>query len=418
MVATVGEILTEDQDRAFGRDSTTDDNRVRTAVAWLEEADHLRREENYVRVFPSSLRVNSVKEAEERLRRNDVPAERRRGLLSIVRALIQAPPDKGVTTDDLMSLAGLSAKGVRAALNQLERLGIATNDTALTAYVHTGVKEASKKRLAEACDLETALISHLREQAPGLGKNDSSVLNLRVAAQRLRDDEVADTQPQRLMRIVRSIGNDGREEDDEAPGSLSVRKRGRDQTKITLHREWDELEKWAKVRRQGAGLLLAHLLQCLPPDAKGTDLLAETTLGKLNHAIESDQILRQSVRSPEKLMERSLLWLHEQEVIRVHKGLVVFRSAMKIRLEPGARRVFTKAHFEPLALHYKGQVRQIHVMVHFAERGLAAVSEAVQLAMDYFALSEQEFLPVGSPARRPRPPARPRPSRGGRSSRA
>ena len=102
------------------------------------------------------------------------------------------------------------------------------------------------------------------------------------------------------MRIIRSIGNDGRDEDDEAPGSLSVRKRGPDQARITLHREWDALEEWARVRREGAELLLAHLLECLPPDARGTDLLAETTLGKLNHAIESDQILTQGVRSPAK----------------------------------------------------------------------------------------------------------------------
>ena len=392
VVATVGEILTEDQDRAFERDSTTDDNRVRTAVAWLEEARHLRREENFVQIFPSSLRVSSVEEARKRLPRNDVPAKRCRELLRIVHALIQAPPDKGVTTDELMSVAGLTAKEVCIALNDLERRGIATNDTALTAYVHKGVKGASKKRLAEACELETALFSHMREQAPDLGKNDSSVLNLRVAAQRLRDDEVADPLPLRLMRIVRSIGNDGREEDEEAAGSLSVRKHRRDQAKITLHREWDALEKWAKVRREGAGLLLAHLLQRLPPDARGTDLLAETTLGKLKHAIESDQIMKRTVRSPQKLMERALLWLHEQEVIRLHKGLVVFRPAMKIRLEPRASRVFTKADFEPLALHYEGQVLQIHVMVRFAERGLAAVSEAVQLATDYFALSKEKFL--------------------------
>ena len=392
VVATAGEILTEDRDRAFERDSATDDNRVRTAVAWLEESRHLRREENFVRIFASSLRVSSVEEAEKRLRRNEVPEKRRLELLRIVRALIQAPPDKGVTTDELMSAAGLAAREVRSALHDLESLGIATNDTALTVYVHRGVKSASKKRLAEACELETALISHLREQAPDLGRGDSSVLNLRVAAQRLRDDEVADPLPQRLMRIVRSIGNDGREEDDEAPGSLSVRKRRRDQARITLHREWDALEKWAGIRREGAELLLAHLLQCLPPDARGTDLLAETTLGKLNHAIESDQILKQEVRSPQRLMERALLWLHEQEVIRLHKGLVVFRPAMKIRLEPRASRVFTRTDFEPLALHYEGQVLQIHVMVQFAERGLAAVSEAVQLAMDYFALPKEEFL--------------------------
>ena len=392
VVATVGEILTEDHDRAFERDSATDDNRVRTAVAWLEEAHHLRREENFVRIFPSSLRVNSVEEAEKRLRSNDVTAQRLGELLRIVRALIQAPPDQGVTTDELMSAAGLAPREVRRALQDLERLGIATNDTALTAYVHRGVKEASEKRLAEASELETALISHMREQAPDLGRNESSVLNLRTVAQRLRDDEVADTLPQRLMRIVRSIGNDGREEDDGARGSLSVRKRGRDQARITLHREWDALEEWAGVRREGAELLLAHLLQCLPPDARGTDLLAETTLGKLNHAIESDQILKQKVRSPSRLMERALLWLHEQEVIRLHKGLVVFRTAMKIRLEPSVRRVFTSAEFEPLALHYQGQVLQIHVMVKFAERGLVAATEAVQLAMDYFRLSEEKFL--------------------------
>ncbi len=392
VVATVGEILTEDHDRVLERDSATDDNRVRTAVAWLEEAHHLRREENYVRIFPSSLRVNSVEEAEKRLRRTDVSAKRRGKLLRIVRVLIQAAPDQGVTTDALMSAAGLVPWEVRRALGDLERLGIATNDTALTAYVHRGVKGASERRLAEASELETALISHMREQAPDLGRNESSVLNLRTAAQRLRDDEVADPLPQRLMRIVRSIGNDGREEDDGARGSLSVRKRGRDQARITLHREWDALQKWARVRREGAELLLAHLLRCLPPDARGTDLLAETTLGELSHAIESDQILKQKVGSPSRLMERALLWLHEQEVIRLHKGLVVFRTAMKIRLEPGVRRVFTSADFEPLALHYEGQVVQIHVMVKFAERGLAAAGEAVQLAMDYFRLPQEEFL--------------------------
>ena len=39
VVATAGEILGEDEDKVFERDSTTDDTRVRTAVAWLEEAE-------------------------------------------------------------------------------------------------------------------------------------------------------------------------------------------------------------------------------------------------------------------------------------------------------------------------------------------------------------------------------------------
>ena len=56
--ATAGEILGEDEEKAFERDSNTDDTRVRTAVAWLEDAVLLTREENRVQVFPSSLRVS------------------------------------------------------------------------------------------------------------------------------------------------------------------------------------------------------------------------------------------------------------------------------------------------------------------------------------------------------------------------
>ena len=67
VVATAGEILREDEDNTFERDSATDDTRVRTAVAWLEEAVLLTREENRVQVFPSSLRVGSTAEARDRL---------------------------------------------------------------------------------------------------------------------------------------------------------------------------------------------------------------------------------------------------------------------------------------------------------------------------------------------------------------
>ena len=86
-------------------------------------------------------------------------------------------------------------------------------------------------------------------------------------------------------------------------------------------------------------------------------------------------------------------------MIRLNKGMAVFRPAMTIRLEKKDRRGFAKADFEPLALHYKGQVLQIHVMAEFAERGLAAMSDALRLAMDYFTLKEDEFLARWLPGR-------------------
>ena len=107
--------------------------------------------------------------------------------------------------------------------------------------------------------------------------------------------------------------------------------------------------------------------------------------------MEADLEIKSRIRNAAKLLDRALLWLHELEVIRLNKGLAVFRPAMTIRLKQD-RHSFTNADFEPLALHYKGQVLQIHVMVEFAERGLKAVAEATRLAMDYFALKQEEFL--------------------------
>ena len=71
VVATAGEILREDEENAFDWDpATNNDTRVRTAVAWLEEAELLSREENRVQVFPSSLHVSSVEGGARQTRTN------------------------------------------------------------------------------------------------------------------------------------------------------------------------------------------------------------------------------------------------------------------------------------------------------------------------------------------------------------
>ncbi len=390
VVATAGEILREDDEDAFERDATTDDTRVRTAVSWLEEAVLLTREENRVQVFPSSLRVGSTSEAQDRLAKAQVTEPYQRQLLTICETLIEADADEGISTDELMAASGLNSEGVRRALHDLEGLGIARNDTALTAFVHTGVEHTSRKRFREAAELEQGLINLMREQAPDMERGETHPLQLRQATQELRNDGHTHALPERLRRIVRSIAADGRGEGGSG-GSLGLRGRDRETLQVTLQREWPALAKTAELRRTAADLLLDHLLNTLPRGSRGTDLLAETTLGKLLSAVNSDLTLRSQVRDPARLLDRALLWLHEQEVIRLNKGLAVFRPAMTIRLKP-ERRGFVQADFRPLELHYDEQVLQIHVMAEYAQQGLGSMTDAVRLAMDYFSLDQDDFL--------------------------
>ena len=397
VIATAGEILAEDEEAAFERDQATDDTRVRTAISWLEESHLLSREENQVQVFPSSLRVTSVAEAQAKLDKKPIQDEYRRQLLALVDALITADADEGISTDELMGVSGLSAEKVRAAMYDLERLGLASNDTALTAFVHAGVERSSQKRFIEAAAMETKLIAELRISAPDLAKGDTSVLHLRHVAQHLKDAGHAHALPEHILRLLKSLANDGRGEES-GVGSLRIRRLDAESVQISLQREWSALERTARLRRTAAELLLMHLMGCLDSGQRGTDILAQTTLGKLIAALQSDLVLKAEIKDPPKLLDRALLWLHEQEVIRLNKGLAVFRPAMTILLGQ-EKRGFAKSDFAPLQLHYTEQVIQIHVMAEYVQRGLNAMAEALRLAMDYFSLSQEDFLERWLPGR-------------------
>ena len=147
VVATPGEIVREERDQEFERDKTTDDTRVKTAVAWLEEATLLSREENRVQVFPSSLRIRTVDAAAAIFERAQITGMRRTQLLDLVRHVMNAAPDAGVSTDDLTGACGLSGRELHRAFADLEVLGIASNDTAVTRVRLSCLNWSSKHKI-------------------------------------------------------------------------------------------------------------------------------------------------------------------------------------------------------------------------------------------------------------------------------
>ena len=109
-------------------------------------------------------------------------------------------------------------------------------------------------------------------------------------------------------------------------------------------------------------------------------------------------VLASKVRDHGRLMERALLWLHEQEIIRLNKGLAVFRLAMTVRLSKENRQ-FTNADFTPLSIHYDEQTVQVHIMDRYAQVGLESMAGALRLVLDYFDLSQEDFLNRWLPAK-------------------
>ncbi|MCP5389821.1 MAG: RecQ family ATP-dependent DNA helicase [Novosphingobium sp.] len=398
VVATPGEIVREEKDREFVRDSATDDTRVKTAVSWLEEATLVSREENRVQVFPSSLLVRTLAEAETRLHGTDITQVWRKQLLTIVRHVMNTPPDQGISTDELTGISGLSHRELSKAMADLETLGIARNDIAITVSVHVGVENQSRQRMMRVMRLEKALIARMRELAPEAGVGDSAPLDMAAASQVLRGEGHEDASPHILDRLLRSIERDGRDSDG-GMGNIRLRKLSAKTLEVVLQRPWRVVEQTASVRWVAAEKLLDFLIAKVPTGTKGKDIQVDTTVGDMLAAMSGDALIKASgVKDMTKLMERALLWLHEQQVVTLGKGLTVFRSAMTIYLRPG-RSGFTKKDFLPLEEHYREQTLQTHVMAAYAEKGLEQIDEAVRLSEDYFALDQDRFLQRWMPGR-------------------
>lgn len=396
LVVTSGEILDENEDGKFKRDGATDDTRVRTAIAWLEEAGLVRREENAVQIFPSSLRIASLAEAERKL--VDVNADYRQKCLKLIQELLNAKADEGKSYDELMTDTGLKADTLRETLFLFDRLGIASNDTAMTAYVHVAVDRSSKKRFDEACLLERTVIDTLQVEAHDLDVGKASPLHLRLLTQRLKDQGIR-ALPQQLRQIIRGLEGDGRDGEN-GKGSLSIKRGANPETiHLVLNRSWKVIKEIAERRRSAAERLLEHWLSTLPQGTRGVDILAETTLGKLTASVTGDALLAAETKDMRKLVERALLWLHEQEVLRLNKGLAVFRAAMTLHLESNWKLQFEKSNYQPLALHYDELTRQIHIMAEYAERGVKNMADARRLALDYFRYSREEFCRRWLPGR-------------------
>ncbi|MDO9637291.1 MAG: RecQ family ATP-dependent DNA helicase [Pseudotabrizicola sp.] len=398
VVATAGEIVREEKDREFLRDSATDDTRVKTAVSWLEEATLVSREENRVQVFASSLMVRTLEEAAARLEQAQITNARRKQLLDIVCHLMNTAPDQGVSTDELTEVAGLTHRALAKAMADLETLGLARNAIAITVQIHVGIENASRQRFAAARSLEGALIGTMREMAPDADTGGGGQLDLTVASQKLREMGNAGAGPHILERLLRSIERDGRDEDG-GQGNIRLRKLSAKTLEVVLQRSWRAVDQTAALRWTAAERLLEFLIAKVPTGTRGKDIQVETTLGHLIAELNGDAVIKTSgVRDMTKLMERALLWLHEQQVLTLGKGLTVFRSAMTIHLKPD-RASFSAKDFLPLQEHYREQTLQTHVMGAYAEKGLDRIDEAQALARDYFTLDQDRFLRRWMPGR-------------------
>jgi len=415
-VITTGELLRdEDVETSFDFQDLTADTKVRAAVSWLERAGFVERNENRTNVVQASLLVKSLDEAKERLAKLNL-SEREAGLwLSIIAEMMNADQADTLSVDNIAALPEfqsyldtskadfpnnqmvregrsqeyLSAKVLKV-LDSMMGSGILKKDTLLTAFVSYKVANHSAMRLQRVLIADRELMKLLCEQAPD--PEGWMPLNLRLINDALLARGV-ECSMEMLRQLLKSLTEDGRGFSGQT-GSMDLRHVGRDSYRARVRREWAQVSEIAERRRRIAGLLLDELMRKIPADTQPkADLLVNFTFEEMASALQADLALRSEIHDIQAAIERGLMFLHEQNVIVLQKGLAIFRSAMTIKVLPEVSgQKYTKEHYDALEHHYRERIFQVHVMNEYARYGLQKIKAALELVVAYFTMDKESFI--------------------------
>ncbi len=402
IVTTPAEIFRDNPDPDFRRDSlngqSPEEGRIITAIAWLEEASLLSRKMNRNTIHAGSLKINTIHECMHILNRDpQLEPKLKNAARYIVQSLLNVSPTDIVNTDSLIAQTGLRSSEIRELLLYLKNSNIISEDLTITAYVHHGIANSSRARFDRANNLETDLIRHLQEANPDQQIDQPSQLHLRRINQAMLDLGHQHSLPHFILKILQSIAGDGLEEENPTAepvpagrGSIRIRQRQHEILSLTLRRSWSNLAAGSRHRRLAAQTILHHLLAALPQEQRGADLLVHTTQSQLIDQLNQHLEL-QNVSNKPLLLRAALLWLHDQEIIRLNQGFAILRPAITVQLANSQRRWSSQDHL-PLEIHYQEQTLQVHIMAQYAEQGAQDIAHALRLAMDYFSMPEDDFI--------------------------
>ncbi len=252
VVLTAGEIVRQevvDLDPTGMHDA---DSRVRTAVAWLERAGFLKRNENNTTVFQGKPRVRNLDEAVEKISGLDLSARQRERWLAILTKLMEKRiEDGGFSADELAAISAFAkceedsewqteTQRVLQTLHDMTAAGLISKETTLTAYVSYKVRNHSLVHLPKLCELEEAFLKVLVEAEPDAEIETTLELDLRQVNQELVERGFDHSTPHVLKNLLYGLRKDGKGLAGQA-GGIRLHSKGDNRFSVTLQKGWETL---------------------------------------------------------------------------------------------------------------------------------------------------------------------------------
>lgn len=365
------------------------ETQVKAAVAALEDAGYLKREQNSPRIFAQSILVRNVEEANGVIRANPqvFPDEQEEQAIRIFQYLMSR---EDTMVDYLADDLGIEKERVVRILLQLKELGLLGDSRDLTAFIRPGGRpgrgEKSPERYLEnMAGLEQALLDVL---LPSEVSPQTIRVYLRDINEKLLSSGCSGSSIDALRNILQYWEH-----------QHYIRKERLDaQTyfyRISFREERQSLYAHIKSRTGLAAEVVCWLSEQntlqLAKGQKREEGALSFSMMEMKQELESSHLFL--ARVPLVEYEAALLYLHFIGAIKLEGGLFVLYNPMTIvRLEKNPLKQYTKEDYAKLEKHYAKKVEQIHIMGEYARKQLRNHIEALSFVNDYFSLPYEDFV--------------------------
>ncbi len=400
IVITPGEIM-----RLIGySDSVEDDGRARIGVSWLERKGFLKRSFNQTLFFNGKPLVQDMAAAEERIAALNLSQMTASVFRTILLTLFNADKDSILSADVICANLGkienlpekyMDPRFVIGLLSQMADVGLIKEGILMTAFVRPRGQGSSSRLLEAVMAIETQMLALMAELSPdaGTSPDTADVIHLRLMSQRLKDKGFDQVNTDVVGRLLKALASDQGES--QAKSLKIAGRKGSEQQMVYVKFSWQEIRQRMQLRHNCSRRCLATIISALakPLQQGQAQVMSEFFLAHIIREMQSDVFLSGYRGDHRRLIEQSLLFMHDMKVITLQNGLGVFRQAMNLTLLPESlKRQYTQGDYEPLSHHYAQKNVQVHVMEKYARLGLEKIKTALGFVSDYFSSSYDTFI--------------------------
>jgi ATP-dependent DNA helicase RecQ len=367
------------------------ETRVTTAIAALEEAGYVKRNQNMPRIYANSILSKNAQEAIDKIMLSQKFSEEQKITATrIIKTLFSSKSRKELNNDDAESRVdyisdnlGIEIKNVISVVNLLRDEKILADAKDLTAFIKKGITKKSSLDITKSYRLIENFLCPLFEE-------QEKTFHIKELNEQAEENGCKDVSPNKIKTLLNFwaiknwIKRHNKDYDKNHIVAISCQPQEQLKERLEKRHILSEFivgylyEKSNTVKKEG--------------ELEKEEILVEFSVLEILAGFNS-QIQLFEINAKIEDIEDSLFYLSRIEALKIEGGFLVVYNRLTIdKIEQNPKVQYKIQDYQKLSDYYDHKVQQIHIVGEYAKKMIDDYTGALTFVDDYFQLNFLSFL--------------------------